>query len=1055
MTSSNRIIEWWARNPVAANLLMVGMIAIGLLSMNSIGRETFPTVPFNYYQVNASWPGASPVELERQVLLKWEAAIKDLDDVESTRGSASQGNANLIIEASVDVDGSDFLQRLKAKIDSTSDIPSGVERVTVEQFFSRNELIRVGVHGHVSEKTLNRVARTLRDDMLLLPAVNIVERFGSRDEQIDVEVSEAALRRFGLSFAQIAQAIRNSSIDFGAGGISTQGGEISIGVRELADNAQRIGDIVIRATPDGGALRVRDVATVVDGFEDTEILASINGEPAILVQVMTTETIDVVDTSDQVTKFVDESQAKMPEGITLTIWDDQSKIYKDRVATVSNNAIGGLILVVIVLMIFLRPLVAIWAAVGIGVAFVGALGVLPHLDITLNILSLFAFLLMIGIVVDDAIIVGEAIHRANERGASGIDAAVEGASLVVKPVIFAVITTAMAFMPWLLLSGPQVNFTKNISIVVIAALAFSLIEAFLVLPAHLSGIKRIPYERASLRARIAGSLRTLAVGPYQRAVTFALKHRYITLITSACVFALAVAAIATGHLRGGFSPEVESEQVFINASMTNGNPFSRSLEVLDHMQRAEEKLKAESEERFGTEVVRHFYTRARPDSVIAIVQLQPPEIRGNVSAKEVADALRELVGDVPEAERVQVAYTLTDNGPSVEWSLSSNDSDQLTAAARDLTERLRQYDQLWGVFNDASTGKRELQVRLKPGAERYGVTLADVGRQARQAYFGEEVQRLPRDGEDVRVMVRYPKAARETMDSVHQFRVRTPSGQEVPMSVIADVEFATSVTSINRRSGYRSVDVGAWANDEDIQAVREDLKETFFPELERRYPGVTLGDIGRGEGQAEFVNEIMGLSIIMLLAQYALLAVAFASYALPAIIMVAIPFAFVGAVAGHLIWGISVMSVFSYIGVAAAAGVVVNDNLVLVDYLLRLRRERGLPVIQAVVTAAVSRFRPIVLTSITTIIGLLPLMMERSTQAQFLKPAITSLAFGVAFCSLVTLFLVPCLFAVGVDAKQAFRRWTRGTLVLTGLKRPQPVSEPAVRQAEATERATT
>lgn len=1025
----NRMIAWWAANRVAANLLMAGILIAGLLAFLRMEREVFPTFRVNWVEITVAWPGAAPQEVEEQIVLRIEESLVDLDNIDRIRSIAVEGSARLYIEANRRVDMDRFLNDVKLRIDSISTLPADIEPPRVREILTRNEIVRLAVHGEAPEKLLKREAERVRDEISLLPGVSIVELFGAREEEVSIELSEAAMRQYGLTFDEVARAIRGSSVNLSSGAVRTGTGDIQLRARNLADSRDDFERIVVRQLPGGSTIRVGDVATVKDGFIDREILASLNGEPAVLVQVMTTEQMNVVRTSNSIRDYMKSAGERMAEGVAITLYQDESKVYFDRMATISKSAFFGLLLVFGVLIVSLRPKVALWVTVGIATAYAGAFIFLPANDVSLNFLSLFAFLLVIGVIVDDAIVVGENIHEETETTGGGLDAAVLGTQLVAKPVVYAVLTTMIVFAPWLLLSGAEVEFTRHISIIVIAALSFSLIEALFILPAHLSRMKRREHmgRLGRLQERVANSIARFARERYRPMLAAAVRRRGLTASIFATLFMISVSLMTAGWLRFEFQPDVEGEQITVEVTMPEGSPWSRALEVLAQLQAAERALEDEVNVAAATgggtgELVENWYTRARPDSVLALVRLAPPEVR-DMSAGAAANRLRELIGEIPDAAEFKVRHTLNESTPAIEFAVNHPDLETLGAAVEDLKHQLRSYDRVFNVRDTLQTAVDEIRLVLRPGAEALGLTLGDVSRQVRQAYYGEEVQRLPRGGNDVKVFVRYPEDARRSLDSLGQVRIRTAEGREVPLFAVAGIEHAPSLKRIDRRERQRSAVVSAELGDEARKLVNDDLNANFFPSWEERYPGVTRGAIGQAEGEAEFISEILSLEGVALFAMYALIAVAFRSYFLPLLVLTAIPFGFMGAVAGHMLFGMA-LSIYSYFGIAAAAGVVVNDNLVLVDYINRLK-ERGVGVFDSLVEAGVARFRPILLTSLTTFIGLMPMMAERSTQAEFLKPTVVALAFGVLFATFVTLFLVPALYALGEDLKRGLKGlWT-------------------------------
>lgn len=1021
----DKLIEWFVHNPVAANLLMLGILLMGGIGYLNIEREAFPQVLSNTVNVSVVWPGAAPQEMEEQVIVRMEESLSDLDNIDHIRSVINESQATIQVEANSKVDMADFVNEVKIRIDGITSLPVDIEPPQVRQRPQRQEIMRLAVHGDLSEKELTRLAERIRDEVAELKNISIVELFGARAEEVSIELSQQSMLRYGLSFQQVANAIKASSINVSSGSVRTQTGDIQLRARNQADNEQEFAQIIIRQTDDGGVIRLGDVANIVDGYVDDELLATLNGESAVLVQVMSTDNMDVVKASESMKAWVKEARKRMPQGVSLTLWWDSSEIYSNRMATITRAAVSGLFLVFLILILTLRPVVALWVTAGIGVAFLGTISMLPVNDVSLNVISTFAFLLVLGIVVDDAIVVGESIHHHGTEHGGGVKSAIAGTKVVAKPVVFAVLTTIVAFLPWLFLSGEVVQITRQLSIVISVALTLSLVEALFILPAHLRHLKHRESLTglARLQQKFAHGLVTFASVRYQPWLAAALRQRYFTASVFIAFFIISVSVFTSGWVKFSFMPEIESDQVYINVDLPTGTPYSRALEILQQLQRAEKQLEQEINEKStdgGGQLVENWYTRSRRDSVLALVKLAPPEVR-ELSAKETASRLRELVGDIPDAQSVTVEYTLNNSTERINYSVEHPDLDRLQQAVAELETRLRSYEHVYYVRNDMQGAVDELHFSLLPGAEKLGITLASVLKQLRQAYYGEEVQRLPRAYGDVKVMVRYPKSARRDLDSLDKFRFHTTDGRELPLLSVVSVEYAPGINKITRRDGRRSAHIDAELNAEDVRKkIMDELEEKFIPELKSKYPGLQLNKEGQAEGEEQFFREVMSLYAFALFLMYALIAIAFKSYWQPIIIMTAIPFGFMGAVYGHLIFN-TPMALYSYFGIGAAAGVVVNDNLVLLDYVARLR-EKGMLLFEALITAAVQRFRPILLTSVTTFVGLLPMLAERSTQAQFLHPAVISLAFGVLFALFVTLFFVPAIFCISEDIMNLLKK---------------------------------
>ncbi len=1021
-----RIISWWTRNPVAANLLMVGILLAGLLGFRAVEREAFPAFEIKQVQIAVVWPGAAPQEVEEQIILRIEQALKDLDNIKRIAATAAEGLATIEVTANTDADINAFVNDVKNRVDAVNGLPRDIEKPQVQRTEVRQEMMRVAVHGNVSERELTRLAEDLRNEVAALPWVSIVNLFGTRHEEVTIELSEAAMRRFGVNFSDVANAIRASSINLSLGQVRTATGDVRLRARNLADSGQQFESIIVRQTDGGGIVHIGDVAHVIDGFEENRILTTMDDEPAVLLMLLSTDNMQVVKASDAVKAWIARTQPTLPDGIRLSMWFDTADIYKSRMSTISSSAYMGLALVFLVLILSLRPKVALWVTGGIAVSFLGTFALLPANDVSLNIMSTFAFLLVLGIVVDDAIVVGESIHLHSHRLDGGTESAVAGTYAVAKPVIFAVLTTIIAFAPWFFLDIEGGNMTKQFSIVITAALTISLIEALFILPAHLRHLEpRHNLKGLALRQRrIEHALVEFANTRYRAVLGWATEHRYITASAFIGALIISLGLLTAGWVKFNFFPEVQNQQVYINVTMPNGTPYSRSLAVLDQLQDAERKLAQEVDQSLqesgsGGHLVKGRYARARRDSVIAIVSLTPPEERG-ISAREVANRLRELVGDVPDADEIRVNYTIDDRGPAITFLLRHRDLDTLRAASAELRAKLQTYDGTYYVRDSLRGELDEIHIKLRPGAEKLGITLAQAAKQVRQAYYGEEVQRLPRENGDVKVMLKYPRAQRENLNSLENFRIRTADNREVPLLSVVELEVTTGAQRIQRRDGERMVRITAEADPTRSSDIYSEIQKNFLPQLEQKYVGLGAQRGGQQETEDEFYSEIIALYAVAFFIMYALIAVAFHSYWLPLLIMTAIPYGLMGAVFGHLLFNMP-MAMFSYFGIGAAAGVVVNDNLVLVDYIGRLRQQ-GSTAVQAVIEGGVQRFRPILLTTLTTFIGLLPIMAEQSTDAQFLKPAVLSLAFGVLFALFVTLLMVPALYLVGDDCAKFLKR---------------------------------
>lgn len=1022
----NGLITWWARNDVAANLLMIFIVIIGLLSFASLSREAQPSItPFSV-NVSVSWPGASPTDVEEQIILRIEEELANLDNVKELAATAREGSAQLTVQMTEGGDFDSFLNEVKARVDGVSNLPQDSFPPVVARTNFGNNLAWLVLRGDVSERELNRIARDIRNEIAAIPGGSpLVSVDGLRTEEVSIEVSENALRRYGLTFDDVSQAIRGSSLNLSMGEIRTDTGNIPLASRNLANTEGEFGEIIIRQNLDGSVIRVRDVANVVDGFPDANFRFRIDGQPGMVVQVNQPENANLKTIMAAIRGYIETKNETLPAGVELELLFTLEEFYDGRMRIVSENAATGLALVLLILVLFLRPIVAFWVAAGIGVAFIGTFIFMPMVGVSLNMLSLFGLLLVIGIVVDDALVVGESITRQVEIGRTGLDAATVGTQIVMKPVIFAVLTTMLAFSPFLFIGGAFKAFLQAISWTIILALAFSLIESFLILPAHLAHLKP-PSDRGLMKfqRKLADGLLWFADRFYRPLITAAIHGRAITLVFFLGMFSMSVALVAQGWIPLKFDPDIENDFLQMNITMQEGSAWARTEQVCDQIEAANIELDRVLQNRTGKDVFESGQLWCWSGGINGFNVFASGDDRG-ITMAEVGDIYRDIIGPIPDAQEISISSTFSDGSNFFGLSIETNDLDQAAAAADEIKAYLRTQSILYDVRDNLQAPLDELRLKLRPGAERFGVTVQDVARQLRQAYYGDEVQRLPRDGQDVRVMVRYPLEERESLEGLYsKFRIRTPDGREIPVSSVVEFETGPAVRFIRRTDRKRSVSIFARIREgADAGPLRGEFYGQIVPQILAKYPAVDVTRRGGDQEQAEFFSSFLVGMAAALLGMYMLLAIAFGSYWQPVLIMSAIPFGFMGAAFGHAMFGIEI-SIFSFFGIAAAAGVVVNDNLVLVDYVNRLRAQ-GAGAFAALVEAGTVRFRPILLTSVTTFIGLLPILLERSIDAEFLKPVVVSLAFGVAFALFVTLFFVPAMYAVGADIQRGVKGlWT-------------------------------
>lgn len=1028
----NRLIQWFVENRVAANLLMVLIFLGALTSTGKLDKEVFPTVSLNFIEVSMSYPGAGPSQVEEQVVIRIEEAIADIDGIKEITSVANQGYGTVTAEVVEGYDPQTVLNDIKTQVDAINTFPGDVERPVTRQRVGRSFLMSLALYGEVSEAALKETGNRVRNELTLLDGVSHVELNGTRPYEMGIEVSEENLRRFGLSFNQVAQAISRSSLNVPAGVIRAHSGDIQIQTRNQAYSAEDFGRIPVITQADGTQVLLRDVARIRDGFDDWSVFAQFNGKPAVFLELSITENPDIVASAREVKAYIERTQEILPAGLTLEVWRDMSTLYEGRLNLLLENAVTGLILVFIVLMLFLRPLLAVWVCIGIATAFAGAVWLLPYTGVSVNMISLFAFLLVLGIVVDDAIIVGESIYTRHQQGLKGTASAASGAKLVATPVFLAVISTIIFFAPMMVIPGAMGTITFAIPVVVILCLAFSLVESLYILPAHLSHLRPERESRwqalrhlSRARQKVADGLDWFAERVYLRGLTRFLEHKLATLAGFAVAFFLSLAVFIGGWLIVSFMPMVPSDYLEARVTLPEGTPFHETRRIMRQVESA--ALELETDEQLTGNGEANFIdgiqTWAWENNIRVSVGLVGAEER-EVSSPRVSRRWRELIGDIPEAKEYRLEYTINAAGDDINLNLSiaDNDLEAQRRAAEAVSQALSAFPAVYEVENTIEEARQEIDINLRPGAEALGVSLREVAEQVRQAFYGAEVQRIPRGIEDVRVLVRYPREERSHVSQLERMRIRLPDGSQIPLMEVAEVDFVPGYSSIERRDRKRTIGISASVEEGgDANAIVQELLRRNLTQWQQQYPGLTLAPDGNMQDQAEFMSSLSKNFLLAVLIIYGLMAVNFRSYWQPVVILTAIPFGFMGAVIGHLVMGREV-SMLSMLGFLACAGVVVNDNLVLLDRINGLRHQ-GLAVFDAVMQAGRDRFRAIVLTSVTTFIGLVPIMAEQSVQARFLIPMVISLAFGVLFATAVTLILVPTLYLSADRVGQRWQRW--------------------------------
>ena len=1059
-------IEWLARNPVAANLMMILIVVGGLIAAYAAKVEVFPEVKLDRISIQVPYLGAAPEEVESAVVGRIEEAVYGIEGVRRIVSTAAGGNASVMVDVDLGADPQRVLLEIKNSVDAVTTFPAETERPVIRELIARNQVANVAVFGSSDARTLRTVAERARDELAALSAITLTDIVAAPPYEISIEVSEAALRRHGLTFDHFVDAVRRSSLDMPGGSVRTEGGEVLLRTVGQLHRGRDYENLVLWSREDGNRLLLGDIAAVVDGFAEAEQYTRFDGSPAIMLSVFRTGGQNALEIADAVESYVESARSRLPAGISMEVWQNEAVVLEDRLALMLDNGVLGLLLVFVVLALFMHLRLAFWVAAGIPVSFLGAMAMIPWLGLSINAISVFAFLLVLGIVVDDAVVVGENVCRHQEQHGEGLNGAIAGAQELAKPVIFAVFTTVAAFLPLAFVPGIAGRALSVIPLIVIPCLIFSLVESLGILPSHLShftprGAGGV-WER--FQQRLSGLFEWFVRAVYRPLLEIALRWRYATAAAGASTLMLTGGMILGGWASFRFMPNIEAAFITAAVRMPQGSTVDSTSAAVERLEASAAQLGERLERETGLDYIRHVVATVGDQPTVAraggpigplqniaspsvgevTIKLAPAASRSYTS-EQIGAMWRDATAAVPGAVALTFDTSLIALGNQVDVQLTGPDLHALRDATGALKQRLAGYPGLHEIEDSFQSGKQELQIRINPAAERLGLTLHDLGRQVRQAFYGEEAQRIQRGRDDIRVMVRYPREERRSLAALENMRVRTPDGVQVPFSWAAQVEMGRGFSSIRRIDRNRAVNVTA-AVDPAVASsgvVIEDLRTRLIPEVLRDYPGVSYTFQGLQADQEEALTELLIGFALSVLAIYGLLAVPLRSYVQPGIILTAVPFGLVGAVWGHVAMGIE-LTLMSLLGIVALSGVVVNDSLIMVDVINRTRnggraaagnsedppnrRWFDSVYLRIVIReAGGKRFRPIVLTSLTTFLGLTPVMMERDIQAMFFVPMAVSLAFGVLFATAITLILVPVSYLILDDIQRLGRRLLAGS----------------------------
>lgn len=1017
------------------------------MSLPDTRKEILPNISSEHIAISIPYPGASPTEVEKAVVSRVESALYDLEGIEKITSISKASLGYVQVEVKIGYQVNDLLEKIKAKVEAIANLPPQVSKPIIKQIAVRVQTTRLIISGPADERSLKHLAEQVREDLLEKSGISQVEISDVRPYEISIELTESALQRYGLSFAEVVHVIKTSSLD-SSGGVA---GSTPLEIHGKAETGEDYGNIVIRSDPEGGRVLLSDVAHVVDGFKKSHVASRFNGNPAVSLKIFRVGDQSILDVSRTVRDYIKNPDRFIPEQVSLHMWEDSSKYFRSRINLMINNAIGGFLLMFVILLVFLRLRLSFWTSLGIPISFFGAFWILPSFGGSFNMVSLFAFILVLGIVVDDAIIVGENIFTHHRSGNLGLSGAVLGAQEVAKPVVFAILTTMVAFMPLLFMPGWEGQLIYVIPVVVIATLAFSLIESLLILPAHLSTITRWRKPEETRFKKLGVWQQRFSVGlerfintAFKPFLEWVLRWRYTAITVFVALFVVSLAVISNGWVKIKFFSEIEGDVSTAAITFASGTTVDVTTAAVDRVEKAAKSLADELEKETGEKQIFSIVStigKGGEHLGNVVIELASSETR-TLAGEYISKRWREKIGVIPNIESLEISSTLNQAQPSIDIELSGQNIERLEQSSAALKTALMEFPGVYEIHDSFQKGKEEVYLKMKPAGRDLGLSLNELASQVRQAFHGVEVQSLVRGSSEVKVVVRYPENQSSSLWYLENMNIRLPNGILTPLLTVADVEYGRGPAVIKRADSKRVIKVQARV-DESVTSeakVMEEMKSGFLRTISADFPGIKWQMAGVQKQKSEAIDYLSKSYMLALIGMYILMATLFRSYSQPLMVMFAIPFGLIGALAGHWLVGIEI-TLWSLVGMVAVSGVVVNDTLVLVDYINRNRIE-GIPLDVAIREAGAVRFRPILLTSLTTFGGLTPLMLEKSLQAQFMIPMAVSLGFGVMFATVVSLLLVPALYYVLDDMKSLIG--IRGiSHFVNAVDTPEPVVEVA------------
>ncbi|MGB2708214.1 MAG: efflux RND transporter permease subunit [Pseudoalteromonas nigrifaciens] len=1019
------IIAYFAKNSVAANLMMFFIIVMGIISYFTIQRQMFPNVEINYINIEANYPGASPQEIEESILIKIEESLKDVTEIKKGVYRAFRNGGRASLEINTDVKLTDVLDKVKLRVDGIATFPGGMEPVTISQVEFRQDVIGMTLVADLPLSELKPIANQIESELLQLSNVSLVVNDVPLDE-IAIEIEPDTLRQYNLTLSDVMNAVRRYSANFSAGQLKTDSGVISVRVENQFYSGEEFRKIPVKIGEYGAKVLLQDIAIIKDQFTEGERYFKFNGQNAVYLSVKATQEQNMIPVAESVKAFIEQKNNQLPPSIRLEPLMDMTYYLNARLDMMKANLFQGAILVAIMLSLFLRFKLALWVMLGLPVCFLGAMMMMPVFGISINIISLFAFIMVLGIVVDDAIVIGESAYTEIERSGGGVESVVRGANRVATPATFGVLTTIAVFAPFTLSSGPESAFFYGIAVVVMLCLVFSLVESKLILPAHIAHTHFAPIKKGSWRDRFNTRFFGFVNGPYKRFIVRCVEWRWTVMFAFIAMLILSVGLITSNKVRTVPTPKVPHDFPQIRVEMNDNVSDIQTIAAIRDIEAMVLQVDEATEREFGKKMIRDIlvFNQGRTESQL-LAPLVDEDLRP-YNAFELSRRWREAMPTIAGVKSLTIQDDAGGGGANGNgefgYLLYGSDIDTLNNAGRRFIQLLQQQKGLFDISSTIDPASKEVQMSLKPVAYDLGLDLSSVATQVGASFYGGEAQRVIRNGEEVRVMVRYPKLTREAFSSLKHAVITTPQGREVLLGDVVELTETPGISYIRREGGYRTVYVYGSIDEEQIEPgeVVKQVKENLLPQLKDEFPTVKSELGGAIEEQQAQASEQMMFFIGGMILVYILLAVPLKSYSQPLIVMSVIPFSLTGAIWGHYWFGLDI-SLMSGFGLIAAAGVVINDSLVMTDYVNQVRRN-GVSIKDAVIEAGCARFRAILLTSITTFAGVLPIMFETSLQAKFVTPMAVALGFAVMFATLITLILVPCLYIILMDIGALFKR---------------------------------